>query len=55
MGTAPGTDAVLFKQFTKTENEALSTTWGPFGSLSRDGRWLVLGYWLDTKSTSQRT
>ncbi len=22
----------------------------PFGSLSRDGRWLVLGYWIDTKS-----
>jgi prolyl oligopeptidase len=43
-------DAVLFRQFTKAENEKLATTWGPFGSLSRDGRWLVLGYWIDTKS-----
>src|SRR4029079_615928 len=24
--------------------------WGPFGYLSRDGRWLILGYWTDTKS-----
>jgi prolyl oligopeptidase len=43
-------DVVLFRQFTKSENEKLSTTWGPFGSLSRDGRWLLLGYWVDTKS-----
>ena len=43
-------DAVLFRQFTHAENEKLATTWGPFGTLSRDGRWLVLGYWVDTKS-----
>src|SRR6185503_9047848 len=24
--------------------------WGPFGHLSRDGHWLVLGYWRDTHS-----
>ena len=40
----------LFRQFTRAENEKLATTWGPFGSLSRDGRWLLLGYWVDTKS-----
>jgi prolyl oligopeptidase len=50
MGQEVSRDVVLFRQFTKAENEKLSTTWGPFGSLSRDGRWLVLGYWVDTKS-----
>jgi prolyl oligopeptidase len=50
MGTARAADKLLYRQFTKAENEALATTWGPFGSLSRDGHWLVLGYWIDTKS-----
>src|SRR6185503_3688060 len=50
MGTARAKDQLLFRQFTKEENAALATTWGPYGSLSRDGRWLVLGYWIDTKS-----
>jgi prolyl oligopeptidase len=51
MGSNPASDSVLFRQFTREENAALATTWGPFGSLSRDGRWLLLGYWIDTKST----
>ncbi len=50
MGTDRTKDTLLFRQFTKEENAALATTWGPFASLSRDGRWLVLGYWIDTKS-----
>jgi prolyl oligopeptidase len=51
MGSASrAADPVLFRQFTKAENEKLATTWGPFGQLSRDGRWLLLGYWVDTKS-----
>ncbi|HXT71384.1 MAG TPA: prolyl oligopeptidase family serine peptidase [Vicinamibacterales bacterium] len=50
MGDPVAKDAILFRQFTKDENEKLSTTWGPWGSLSRDGRWLLLGYWVDTKS-----
>ena len=50
IGTSPDSDVELFRQFTKDENDALSTTWGPFGSLSADGRWLVLGYWIDTQS-----
>ena len=49
-GTDPRQDVVLFRQFTKAEDPKLATTWGPFGTLSRDGRWLVLGYWTDTKS-----
>ena len=49
-GTDRTKDILLYRQFTKAENEKLATTWGPFGSLSRDGRWLLLGYWIDTKS-----
>ncbi len=43
-------DPVLFRQYTKEENEKLATTWGPGGSLSRDGRWLTLVYWTGTRS-----
>ena len=50
MGDPVAKDTVLFRQYTAAEDATLSTTWGPFGSLSRDGRWLVLGYWVDTKS-----
>jgi prolyl oligopeptidase len=50
MGTSVDTDVVLFRQYTTAENAALATTWGPFGRLSRDGKWLVLGYWVDTRS-----
>jgi prolyl oligopeptidase len=51
LGTDVAADPVLFRQFTREENETLATTWGPTGSLSRDGRWLLLGYWVDTRST----
>ena len=50
LGTPPANDSLLFRQFTKEENERLATTWGPASSLSRDGRWLQLGYWVDTRS-----
>ena len=50
LGTDRSTDALVMRQFTKAENETLATTWGPFSTLSRDGRWLVLGYWVDTLS-----
>ena len=50
MGTEVAADPVLFRQFTKEENEKLATTWGPGGSLSRDGKWLVLVYWTGTRS-----
>lgn len=50
MGTPVADDPVLFRQFTRSENEALATTWGPGASLSRDGKWLLLTYWIDTKS-----
>lgn len=50
MGTDPTADVLLFRQFTREENEKLATTWGPYGELSEDGHWLVLGYWIDTQS-----
>ncbi len=50
LGADPATDLVLFRQFTREEDEKLATTWGPFGGLSHDGRWLLLGYFVDTSS-----
>jgi prolyl oligopeptidase len=50
IGADPGQAALLFRQYTKEENEALATTWGPGATLSRDGRWLVLYYWTGTDS-----
>ena len=41
---------VLFRQFTPAENARLASTAGPFATLSRDGRWLVTGYWVDAAS-----
>jgi prolyl oligopeptidase len=51
LGTAVADDPILDRQFTHDEHASLSTTWGPFANLSHDGRWLVLGYWIDTRST----
>jgi prolyl oligopeptidase len=50
LGTDRSADALVMRQFTKAEHETLATTWGPFSTLSHDGRWLVLGYWVDTRS-----
>lgn len=50
MGTHQRQDKVLFKQYTKEENEKLATTWGPGATVSKDGRWLVLTYWTGTSS-----
>jgi prolyl oligopeptidase len=50
LGTNPADDPVIFRQLTADEDATLATTWGPFASLSRDGRWLLLGYWLNTAS-----
>jgi prolyl oligopeptidase len=50
LGTDPAADPVLLRQYTKAENEKLATTWGPGGSLSRDGRWLLLDYATSTRS-----
>ncbi len=50
MGTDVAQDPILFRQYTKEENEKLATTWGPGGSLSRDGKWLTLVYFTGTRS-----
>ena len=50
VGSDPAGDLLLFRQLTRAEDPVLATTWGPFASLSRDGRWLVLGYWTGTRS-----
>ncbi|MGV6814774.1 MAG: prolyl oligopeptidase family serine peptidase, partial [Phycisphaerales bacterium] len=59
IGTHYREDKVLFRQRdieffyggmnkSAEELEALKTTWGPFGMPSKDGRWLVVGYWTGT-------
>lgn len=50
LGTDPSEDPLIARHLTTAENEKLATTWGPFSTLSRDGRWLLLGYWVDTVS-----
>jgi prolyl oligopeptidase len=50
IGTDVAKDVVLLRQLTKDEDEKLATTWGPYGSLSRDGKWLVLSYYTSTRS-----
>ncbi|MEA2559566.1 MAG: prolyl oligopeptidase [Acidobacteriota bacterium] len=47
VGTDAKEDRVLLEQ--PKEGPAAST-WGPFGRLSRDGRWLVLGQWTGSNS-----
>ena len=44
LGGDPAGDPVLFRQLTPEEDERLATTWGPNGSVSHDGRWLLLYY-----------
>jgi len=50
IGTTVADDPVLHAQLTRDEDAVLATTWGPTGTLSADGRWLLLGYWIDTQS-----
>ncbi|MHC4413861.1 MAG: prolyl oligopeptidase family serine peptidase [Planctomycetota bacterium] len=40
-------DSTLFEQY---KEGPLATTWGPFASVSKDGRWMILGYYTSTKS-----
>ncbi|NLI78742.1 MAG: S9 family peptidase [Candidatus Riflebacteria bacterium] len=47
MGDDPAADPVVFEQL---REGPLATTWGPYGILSRDGRWLTLGYYTGTRS-----
>ena len=47
VGTHHNQDPVLFEQY---KEGPLATTFGPFASISRDGRWMILGYWTGTNS-----
>lgn len=50
LGDDVASDALIDRQLTTDEDRELATTWGPFATLSHDGRWLLLGYWVDTRS-----
>lgn len=47
LGTHHRQDPILFSQY---EEGPLATTWGPFASISRDARWMLLGYWTGAAS-----
>jgi prolyl oligopeptidase len=51
LGTHRRHDRTLFEQYTEGP---LATTWGPFASISRDARWMLLGYFTGTKSNDLR-
>ena len=50
MGRPVAEDRQIFRQLRPDEDSKLATTYGPGGSLSRDGRWLVLSYATDTRN-----
>ena len=43
-------DTLVMRSFTPEENKALATTYGPGAGLSKDGKYLVLSYWTDTRN-----
>jgi len=51
IGADPANDPILQRQATARENPELSRTWGPFGTLSRDGKWFLAGYWISPTRT----
>ena len=40
-----GADQPLYRQAIPAQMQSLPREWGPFASLSRDGHWMVLGFW----------
>jgi prolyl oligopeptidase len=50
LGRDPKDDRLLHRQYMRAENPILAATEGPFATLSRDGRWLVAGYWTSAAS-----
>ena len=47
LGDKQENDAILFEQY---KEGPYAETWGPFGELSKDGKWLILGYHTSTRS-----
>jgi len=50
LGADPSSDVLIHRQYTPAENPYLAATAGPFATLSRDGRWVVAGYWTSPDS-----
>ncbi|GJQ29765.1 MAG: prolyl endopeptidase [Phycisphaerae bacterium] len=50
VGTSPAQDKLIFRQYTPDEDGKLATTYGPGMSLSKDGKWLSLYYYTDTRN-----
>lgn len=47
IGEAPADDRLMFEQY---KQGPLATTWGPFLTLQREGKWGLLGYYTSTSS-----
>ena len=47
LGEAPARDRLVYEQAAPVPGQDLPDRWGPFGTLSADGRWIVLGHWED--------
>ena len=45
MGAPVAADQQLFRQTLPADVRDVTSEWGPFATLSRDGHWIVLGYW----------
>jgi prolyl oligopeptidase len=43
-------DVVVYHQAAPASMQSLPDNWGPFGTLSADGHWIVLGHWEDPTS-----
>ncbi|HYE61358.1 MAG TPA: prolyl oligopeptidase family serine peptidase [Phycisphaerales bacterium] len=43
-------DQLLMRQLTVEENQKLATTYGPYGGISKDGKWLSLSYATGTRN-----
>ncbi|MBX3385019.1 MAG: S9 family peptidase [Phycisphaeraceae bacterium] len=50
IGSDISTDPLIIRQFTVEENKDLATTWGPWGGLSKDGKWGLIGYSTGTRN-----
>jgi prolyl oligopeptidase len=50
LGTHHRQDPLLFRQYRKDENAKLATTYGPYFTSSRDGRWGILTYATGTST-----
>lgn len=47
LGDDDKNDKVIFEQY---KEGPLASTWGPFATLSKDGKWFILGYHTSTRS-----